>query len=122
MPAIRRVLFAILSVMVLSFCPVAARADGFIVINQPSTPVPVPPGHFTFAPLEVSFHHVNVEIKDQVAVTSVDQEFVESQSPAVRRNVSFPAAAGRTSTNFRWTSTASSRRPSCCRRQGAGDL
>src|SRR4051794_34234954 len=52
--------------------PMLARADGFIVIHNPVTVVP---GHFTFAPLEVSFHHVTVDIRDQVATTSVDEEF-----------------------------------------------
>ena len=33
------------------------------------------PGHFPFAPLEIGYHRVNVEIDDRVAVTSVDQEF-----------------------------------------------
>ena len=43
------------------------RADGFIVIHNPPTAVP---GHYPFAPLEVSYHHVSVEVTDQVAVTS----------------------------------------------------
>ena len=68
----------LLAVMALVLARVAVWADGFIVIHQPPTPVPVPPGHFSFAPLEVSFHHVTVDIKDQVAVTSVDEEFVKS--------------------------------------------
>jgi hypothetical protein len=32
---------------------VECRADGLIIIQQPApTPVPVPRGHFSFAPLE----------------------------------------------------------------------
>ena len=31
--------------------PGLARADGFIVIHNPPHPVPVPRGHFSFAPL-----------------------------------------------------------------------
>src|SRR3954453_8641129 len=49
-----------------------ARADGLIIVNDPPTRVP---GHFPFAPLEVTYHHVDVEINDGVATTSVDQEF-----------------------------------------------
>ncbi len=49
-----------------------ARADGFIVVERPFL---VRPGHFPFAPLEVTSHHVEVKIDSQVAVTSIDQEF-----------------------------------------------
>jgi Ca-activated chloride channel family protein len=49
-----------------------ALADGLIVIHDPPHVVP---GHFTFAPLEVVYHKVECTINDQVAVTSVDQEF-----------------------------------------------
>jgi hypothetical protein len=34
-----------------------------------------PPRPYIFAPLEVTYHHVNVKIDGQVAVTSLDQEF-----------------------------------------------
>src|SRR5437868_12664971 len=47
--------------------PALARADGFIIIER--SPVAVR-GHFSFAPLEVSYHHVEVSIKDQIATTS----------------------------------------------------
>jgi Ca-activated chloride channel family protein len=72
----------------------AVRADGFIVINAPSGVVPVPRGHFSFAPLEVSFHHVSVDIKDQVAVTNVDQEFVNPNSQQLEGTYLFPLPAG----------------------------
>ena len=49
-----------------------ARGDGFIVVERPFL---VRPGHFPFAPLEVTSHHVEVKIDSQVAVTSIDQEF-----------------------------------------------
>ena len=49
-----------------------ARGDGFIVVERPFL---VRPGHFPFAPLEVTSHHVEVIIDGQVAVTSIDQEF-----------------------------------------------
>ena len=57
--------------LVLILAPAAALADGFIIISDPH----IVPGHFPFAPLEVSYHRVKVEIDDRVAVTSVDQEF-----------------------------------------------
>lgn len=43
-----------------------AHADGFIVIHEPPTPVPVPRGHFSLAPLEDSFHNVSVEINGKM--------------------------------------------------------
>ncbi len=42
-----------------------------VVPNSPT----IVPGHFSFAPLEVTYHKVDCDIKDQVAVTTVDQEF-----------------------------------------------
>jgi len=72
----------------------AARADGFIVINPGPTPIPVPRGHFSFAPLEVSYHHVTVEIRDQVAITTVDQEFVNPNSMQLEGTYLFPLQPG----------------------------
>jgi Ca-activated chloride channel family protein len=71
-----------------------ARGDGFIVIHPPASPVPVPRGHFSFAPLEVSFHHVTIDIKDQVAVTSVDQEFVNPNHQQLEGTYLFPLPPG----------------------------
>lgn len=59
-------------------------ADGFIIVPphpwpHPPRPRPYPPRppriHHPF-PLEVKYHHVNVEIDGQVAITAVDQVFV----------------------------------------------
>ncbi len=72
----------------------SARADGFIVIHQPTTAVPVPRGHFAFAPLEVTYHRVNVEINDQVAVTSVDEEFYNPNHQQLEGTYLFPLPAG----------------------------
>jgi Ca-activated chloride channel family protein len=66
------------------------NADGFIVISDP-TPVP---GHFVFAPLEVTYHHVTVNITDQVASTAVDEEFHNSSNRAVEGTYIFPLPAG----------------------------
>ncbi len=64
-----------------------ARADGLIVISNPPRPIP---GHFTFAPLEVGFHKVECTIDDQVAVTSVDQEFINPNSARLEGDYIFP--------------------------------
>src|SRR5215213_4274602 len=74
--------------------PGLARADGFIVIHNPPQPITVPRGHFSFAPLEVVYHRVNVEINDQVAVTSVDQEFYNPNNQRLEGTYLFPLPEG----------------------------
>jgi Ca-activated chloride channel family protein len=68
------------------------RADGFIVIHNP--PDRRVPGHFAFAPLEVSYHHVTVDINDQVATTTVDQEFYNPNPQQLEGTYLFPLPAG----------------------------
>src|SRR4051812_1921419 len=91
---LRGVWVPVLAMLVLALLGPGARADGFIVINAPSGVVPVPQGHFSFAPLEVSFHHVSVTIKDQVAVTSVDQEFINPNGVQLEGTYLFPLPPG----------------------------
>ena len=84
---IHRVLFALCALLILvnrSF------GDGLIIIHDPQ---PVP-GHYPFAPLEVTYHRVNVEIDDRVAVTSVDQEFRNPSSARLEGTYLFPLPAG----------------------------
>jgi len=63
------------------------RADGFIVINRP---VPMPNAPFAFAPLEVSYHHVNVKIDGQICTTSVDEEFYNPNPQKLEGTYLFP--------------------------------
>ena len=60
-------------------------ADGFIV-------VPEPPQNIirTAFPLEVKYHRVNVEIKDQSAVTNIDQEFYNPTAARLEGYYIFP--------------------------------
>ena len=75
-------------------CPArSARADGLIVIHQPP-PNAAPRGHFSFAPLEVSYHRVSVELNDLVATTSVDQEFYNPNSARLEGTYLFPLPEG----------------------------
>ena len=67
------------------------RADGFIVVERPFL---IPPGHFPFAPLEVSSHHVDVKIDGQVAVTSIDQEFYNPNDQRLEGIYMFPVPKG----------------------------
>jgi Ca-activated chloride channel family protein len=69
--------------------PLFVRADGFIVVNRP-VPGPGPVAPFAFAPLEVSFHHVDVKIDGQVCTTSVDEEFYNPNSQNLEGTYLFP--------------------------------
>jgi len=83
--------FSLLVLCLACLLPALARADGFIIIHDPPPPVP---GHFTFAPLEVAFHHVTVDINDQVATTSVDQEFYNPNARQLEGTYLFPLPEG----------------------------
>jgi Ca-activated chloride channel homolog len=69
----------------------AARADGLIVIENPPRVVP---GHFSFAPLSVTYHHVTVTITDLVAVTTVDEEFYNPNAERLEGTYVFPLPEG----------------------------
>ena len=69
----------------------SSAGDGFIVIERP---IFVPPGHYPFAPLEVTSHHVDVKIDGQVAVTSIDQEFYNPNDPRLEGTYMFPVPKG----------------------------
>lgn len=85
-----------------------ARADGLIIVREPiivpnppiwpgprpPRPLPPPRGPFTFAPLEVVYHHVDVKIRDQVATTSVDQEFYNPNDRQLEGTYIFPVPKG----------------------------
>src|SRR5438094_9439223 len=83
------------SVLILAACFLGAvfhaRGDGFIVVERPFL---IPPGHFPFAPLEVSSHHVDVKIDGQVAVTSIDQEFYNPNDQRLEGIYMFPVPKG----------------------------
>ena len=73
-----------------------ARADGFIVVHDS----PARPDHFGFAPLEVTYHRVTVEIDGNVATTSVDQEFYNPNARQLEGTYLFPLPAGATIDKF----------------------
>lgn len=62
-------------------------ADGFIAVTQP---VSIPTGHFPFAPLEVSYHHVTVTIDGQISTTMVDEEFYNPNPQQLEGTYLFP--------------------------------
>ncbi len=78
----------LLAAFTLAFALAApVRADGFIVINRP---VPGPAANFAFAPLEVSYHHVNVKIDGQICTTSVDEDFYNPNPQQLEGTYLFP--------------------------------
>src|SRR5438132_1637878 len=84
----------IFATLFLLFCA-RVLADGFIIIEpRPDQPVIVPPGHFPFAPLEVSSHHAEVKISDQIATTSVQQEFYNPNNQRLEGVYMFPVPKG----------------------------
>ena len=92
-----KTLFAALVLFVLLF-PVPARADGIIVPDPPPCdPCPPPPCDLWPCPvpspvaqLAIRYHHVDVNIQDQVAVTHVDQVFFNPNDWAVEGTYMFP--------------------------------
>jgi Ca-activated chloride channel family protein len=89
-----RVTCLIASLTALACIPSTAAADGFIIIMEPRTvPTPVP-GHFQFAPLSVTYHRVTVDINDQVATTTVDQEFYNPNPQRLEGTYIFPLPPG----------------------------
>src|SRR5438067_1045362 len=73
-----------------------ALADGLIIVRNG----PVVPGHFAFAPLEVTYHRVEVHIDDLVAVTTVDQEFYNPNPQRLEGEYVFPLPSGSRVDNF----------------------
>jgi len=78
------------------------HADGFIVVEDPHwRPGPIPPRPwppaprpYVFAPLEVTYHHVNVKIDGQIATTTVDEEFYNPNPQRLEGTYLFPVPKG----------------------------
>jgi Ca-activated chloride channel family protein len=81
--------------------PSPARADGIIIPEPPiCDPGPCPPLPLPISQLEIRYHHVDVRIEDQVAVTHVDQVFFNPNDWTVEGTYVFPIPYGATVTNF----------------------
>lgn len=83
----------------------SGKADGLIIVTEPifDSPtrdpggrrLPFPPPHpYRFAPLEVSYHKVQVNIADPVASTTVDQEFFNPNNRQLEGYYLFPIPKG----------------------------
>ena len=77
--------------LVLVLVSVSVYADGLIVVHDPPHHVP---GHFRFAPLEVVYHKVEVDIEGQVATTSIDQDFYNPNNRRMEGTYIFPLPEG----------------------------
>jgi Ca-activated chloride channel family protein len=86
------------AVLMSAACAAAARADGLIVISNP--PPTTVRGHFSFAPLEVTYHKVDVKITDQLAETKVDQEFYNPNGTVLEGDYIFPVPLNTTIDKF----------------------
>jgi len=89
--------------------PTSTRADGIIVPPRPpcdDCPPPPCPGPFPCPPpmpmtqLVIRYHHVDITIEDQVAVTHVDQVFHNPNDWAVEGTYLFPLPAGAAVSSF----------------------
>src|SRR5580765_1673784 len=78
------------AIVLLLTLPARLFADGFIIVEHPHRV----PGHFPFAPMEVRYHRVSVEIDDRVATTSVDEEFYNPGEQRTEGTYLFPLPAG----------------------------
>lgn len=85
------ILLAALAALALA-APAVLRADGFIIPDhRPGEPVRA---------LSVKYHHVKVEIVDQVARTSVDQVFVNQAGRDIEGTYIFPVPEGASVSDF----------------------
>ncbi|MBN1178019.1 MAG: VWA domain-containing protein [Anaerolineae bacterium] len=85
----------ILAAVALLTCAAPALADGIIIIDPPP-PVPMPEPVW----LTIRYHRVEVVIEDQVAVTRVDQVFVNEHDWEVEGTYVFPLPEGATVSEF----------------------
>ena len=74
------------TVLILALAALPAMADGFI-IPQPPPERPIP---WRDIPLSVKYHRVQVDVTGQVAITRVDQVFVNNNHFAVEGTYIFP--------------------------------
>jgi len=72
------------AILIVCLFPIVAFADGMIVLRRPEPRVPTP------FPLSVKYHRVDVTIKNNVARTSVDQEFYNPTSVRLEGVYIFP--------------------------------
>lgn len=93
--------YVLLLLIALFSFPVPVLADGIIIPDPPiCDPGPCPPRPLPLSQLEIRYHHVDVTIENQVAVTHVDQVFYNPNDWTVEGTYVFPIPRGAAVTNF----------------------
>jgi Ca-activated chloride channel family protein len=90
----KALLTLILTVTIVLVTATPVLADGIIIIDPPPVPTPEPVW------LTIRHHRVDVTIEDQVAVTRVDQVFVNEHDWEVEGTYVFPLPEGATVSDF----------------------
>ncbi len=103
---------SLLVILLLAFFALPALGDGFIIVPRPPHPphpIPIPPVEppigrwprpvppprvYPFAPMRLEQHHVTITIKDQIAVTEVDQVFHNPNNVQLEGEYIFPLPRG----------------------------
>ena len=95
----RKILAALFVLVVISGLSFQiGKADGIIIPDPPiCDPCPIP---LPMSQLTIRYHHVTVTIKDQVAITSVDQVFYNPNDWEVEGDYVFPVPKGASVSNF----------------------
>ncbi len=86
----------ILTVILLFLIAGMACADGFIIIP----PQPRQPRGRRYIPLSIKYHHVDVDIDNQVATTKVDQVFINENDRDLEGIYIFPIPEGASISEF----------------------
>ncbi|HEY61235.1 MAG TPA: VWA domain-containing protein [Anaerolineae bacterium] len=95
---IRKTIFSLfLLIGIAMLFPAPAFADGIIVPDPPPNPLP---GPIPISQLVIRYHHVDVTIKDQIAITHVDQVFYNPNDWTVEGTYLFPIPLGGTVNDF----------------------
>ena len=93
--------FAVMLAMcLLLLAAVPVQADGIIIPSPPPCPVDGCPPVFPLAQLAIKYHHVDVKIDRQIAVTHVDQVFYNPTDWAVEGTYLFPLPLDAVVTQF----------------------
>jgi len=96
-----KIIFTLLFIITLLSFPVPALADGIIIPEPPICDHGLcPPPPHPISQLEIRYHHVDVTIEDQVAVTHVDQVFYNPNDWTVEGIYMFPIPRGAAVTSF----------------------
>jgi Ca-activated chloride channel family protein len=87
-------LTTVLSLVTVLLTATPVMADGIIIIDPPPLPMPEPVW------LTIRYHRVDVTIEDQVAITHVDQVFVNEHAWEAEGTYVFPLPEGATVSRF----------------------